>query len=148
MDLQFEPLMACAIALGAVSGFESQLGGRRLAALTHVAAAVFGYVTMTLSNAPLATSFGVGDVPMYALAGVMLVCAWSCDTDARRARDRGEPWDASNYVIAFVIGYACAMPSLALLSCAVVELFALFTLRARAGCEPIYGGALAASGGE
>lgn len=44
-----------------------------------------------------------------------------------------------------MIGYAGAIGSAALLTLAIVEMFALFMRRARAGCEPVYGADAAAA---
>ena len=140
MDLQFNLVPVGCLILGAAGGLESRLVGRKLAIATHMAATSLGYFAIGVCHTPIEASFGVGAAPMYALCVAFLACAWIAETDSLRSgQSVTERGDASNHVVAFVIGCAGAMGSMAMLMLAIAEMFALFMRRARAGCEPVYG---------
>lgn len=140
MDLQVNVTFIACLILGAAGGLESRLAGRKLAIATHMAATSLGYFAVAICHASIENSFGVSSAPLYALALAFLVCAWISETDSLRSGESVESrGDASNHVVAFVIGYAGAIGSTALLTLAVVEMFVLFMRRARVGCEPVYG---------
>jgi len=139
MEQQLNLVLIACLILGAAGGLESRLAGRKLAIATHLAATSLGYFAIAISNAPIEASFGIGAAPMYALSFSFLACAWVAETDSMRSGEGvAERGDASNHVIAFVIGCGGAMESTAVLTLAVAEMFALFMRRAQAGCEPVY----------
>lgn len=140
MDLHFNLVPIACLILGAAGGLESRLAGRKLAIGTHMAATCPGYFAIAVCHMPIEASFGVGAAPMYALCLAFLACAWIAETDSLRSGESvAERGDASNHVVAFVIGCAGAMGSTVVLMLAIAEMFALFMRRARAGCEPVYG---------
>ena len=140
MQTQLNFVFVACLILGAAAGLESRLAGRRLAIATHLAATSLGFFANAVSAQPIESSFGVGTAPMNALAIAFLICAWISETDSLRSGEAvDERGDASNHVVAFVIGFAGAMGSVVLLGLAIAMMFALFMRRARAGCEPIYG---------
>ncbi len=140
MNLHLNVVFISCLILGAAGGLESRLAGRKLAIATHMAATSLGYFAVAICHTSIEISFGLNSAPLYGLALAFLVCAWISETDSLRSGEDVETrGDASNHVVAFVIGYAGAIGSTALLTLAVVEMFALFMRRARAGCEPVYG---------
>lgn len=140
MDLQVNVTFIACLVLGAAGGLESRLAGRKLAVATHMAATSLGYFAVAICHTSIEISFGMSSAPLYALALAFLVCAWISETDTLRSGESVESrGDASNHVVAFVIGYAGAIGSAAILTLAVVEMFALFMRRTRTGCEPVYG---------
>ena len=140
MDLQLNVTFIACLILGAAGGLESRLAGRKLAVATHMAATSLGYFAIAICHTSIEISFGVSSGPSYALALAFLACAWISETDSLRSGEGVETrGDASNHVVAFVIGYAGAIGSTAILILAVVEMFALFMRRASAGCEAVYG---------
>lgn len=146
MHLQLNLVLVSCLILGAAAGLESRLAGRKLAIATHLAATCLGYFTFAMSAVPIESSFGVGTTPMNAMAIAFLICAWISETDSLRCGEAAsERGDASNHVVAFVIGFAGAMGSAFLLGLSIATMFGLFMRRARAGCEPIYASELAAS---
>ncbi|MCB1533153.1 MAG: hypothetical protein KDJ44_00165 [Rhodoblastus sp.] len=139
MHPQFNLVLFSCLILGAAAGLESRLAGRKLAIATHLAATCLGYFAFAISAAPIETSFGVGATPMNAMAFAFLICAWISETDSLRSGEAAsERGDASNHVVAFVIGFAGAMGSTLLLGFSIATMFGLFMRRAHAGCEPIY----------
>lgn len=140
MDLQVNVTFIACLMLGAAGGLESRLVGRKLAIATHMAATSLGYFAVAICHTSIESSFGVSSAPLYALALAFLVCAWISETDSLRSGEGVETrGDASNHVVAFVIGYGGAIGSAAILTLAVVEMFALFMRRTHTGCEPVYG---------
>ena len=144
MQTQLNFVFVACLILGAAAGLESRLAGRRRAVATHTAATGLGFFANAVSAQQIESSFRIGTAPMNALAIAFLICAWISETDSLRS---GEPvderGDASNHVVAFVIGFAGAMGSALLLGLAIALMFALFMRRARAGCEPVYGADMA-----
>ncbi|HMN70900.1 MAG TPA: hypothetical protein PKA55_03405 [Rhodoblastus sp.] len=139
MHLQFNLVLISCLVLGGAAGLESRLAGRKLAIATHLAATCIGFFAYAVSALPIEWSFGVGAGPMNAVAIAFLICAWLCETDSLRSGENpDERGDASNHVVAFVIGFAGATGSAFLLGLAIATMFGLFMRRAHAGCEPIY----------
>ena len=60
MLFELNPFLVCGLVVGAASGLESFLAGRKTAIATHVVAAGLGYSALAISHAPIAESFGVG----------------------------------------------------------------------------------------
>ncbi|HPG02355.1 MAG TPA: hypothetical protein P5256_04385 [Beijerinckiaceae bacterium] len=146
MHPQFNLVLLSCLILGAAAGLESRLAGRKLAIATHLAATCLGYFAFAVSATPIESSFGVGTTPMNAMAIAFLICAWISETDSLRSGEAAaERGDASNHVVAFVIGFAGAMGSTLLLGLSVATMFGLFMRRAHAGCEPVYASELAGS---
>lgn len=139
MDLHINLVLVACLILGAAAGLESHLSGRRLAMATHLASTCLGYFTFAITAIRIESSFGVGTAPMNVMAIAFLICAWISETDSLRSGESVEErGDASNHVVAFVIGFAGAMGSTFLLGLSIATMFGLFMRRARAGCEPVY----------
>ena len=139
MNPFFEPYLAAALAIGGICGLESKLAGRKLAVATHIVAAIIGYYGLEATDMVGAASLGLSWNILYVLAGLFLACAWIAETDSLRSLERREDrGDASNHVVAFVVGLGCAMRCDLIVIAGCAEMLALFMRRARADFEPAY----------